>query len=565
MKNLSILEMQLLSRKERKAKKVIFDRRRTLILGKNHTGKSSLMKSIYHTFGADPQFHPNFKNAAVATSVKFNIDNNILTIVRDGKNFGIFDDADKIIHKFDSVTKGLGIFLSQLFNFKPLLQTSTQDFIIPPPAYLFLPYYIDQDESWYKSWASFTKLQQIKDYRTNMILYHSGIRPNEYYSVKKDAEEANKIIEEIEKEKDLTGKILKELKETISQTNFNIDIERFKDEIKELLVECETLKKREETLKQKLLDLYNIKAIVESQVAIVQHSIQENKKDLVFASKNIPHFVDCPTCGAQYENSFTERFEIANDEQTGNDLLIDLSKELKGVEESIIKENGNLTSTSTEIQRIESILELKQGEVQLKDVLDNYGKNQVHEIFKARIKDLNHNLHQQAERLMSLNNRLKALEDKEKREKIVGDFTNNLTKYLKELDIHSLSPDDYKVITTKIESKETGSSKPRALIAYYYAFFQLMQRYSTTTFCPIVIDSPNQQDQDVEHIDKIMAFINNNQPKNTQMILGLAETYGVDFDCQVIELKEKYSLLQSDEYNTVNTDLGNKLNQLWFM
>ncbi len=564
MKNLSILEIQLLSRKEKKAKKVTFDSRRTLILGKNHTGKSSLMKSIYYTLGAEPQFHPKFKSAQAASKLTINVDGRILQVIRDGKVFGVFDEFGELLQKYDSVSKGLGPFLSNILNFKPLMQTSNKEFVVPPPAFLFLPYYIDQDESWSKSWASFLRLQQIKDYRTQMIQYHSGIRPNEYYATKKEVEESLKIIEEIDKDRRVTNNILKELKEKISQTNFNIDIDSFKNEIRDLLVECESLKKKEEALKERLLDLYNIKATIESQLTIVKHSILENHKDFVFASADIPHVVDCPTCGAQYENSFTERFEIANDEQTGTDLLIELSKEFKDIEFNIAKENDSLTRTSSEVQKIEGILEQKQGEVQFKDVIDNYGKNQVHELFKERIAGLNETLHSQVSGLDQLKSRLKGLENKERKEEIVGLFITSMGRFLRALDIHSLGEDDYKAITVKIESKETGSSRPRALIAYYYAFFTLMKKYSTTTFCPIIIDSPNQQDQDIEHIDKIMDFINHNQPKETQMILGLAETYGVDFDCKIIDLTEKYSLLQKDEYEVVNAEMGDMLNKLWF-
>ena len=91
-----------------------------------------------------------------------------------------------------------------------------------------------------------------------------------------------------------------------------------------------------------------------------------------------------------------------------------------------------------------------------------------------------------------------------------------------------------------------------------------MKKYSSSTYCPLIIDSPNQQDQDIEHIDKIMSFINHNQPDDSQMILGLAETYGEDFDCKVIELNEKYSLLQKSEYEEVANEMTSKQHELWF-
>ena len=47
-----------------------------------------------------------------------------------------------------------------------------------------------------------------------------------------------------------------------------------------------------------------------------------------------------------------------------------------------------------------------------------------------------------------------------------------------------------------ITISETGSALPRALLAYYFTFLKIMNIYSTSTFCPIIIDSPNQQEQD---------------------------------------------------------------------
>ena len=35
-----------------------------------------------------------------------------------------------------------------------------------------------------------------------------------------------------------------------------------------------------------------------------------------------------------------------------------------------------------------------------------------------------------------------------------------------------------------------GSEGPRGLIAYYYAFLHTARRYSSSSFCPIVIDRP---------------------------------------------------------------------------
>ncbi len=556
--------MLLLSQKEKKAKRIKFDRHRTLIYGKNHTGKSSLIKSIYRTFGAEPLLNSKFKSANVTSLVKFELDEKKYEIIRDGKRFAIYDQKSNLLKVFDSVTKELAPFLSDLFNFKPLFQSQHNGFIIPPPAYLLLPFYVDQDESWSKSWSSFKSLQQIKNYRNQSINYHSGIRPNKYYETKKEIDIYLKAIEEIDKEQKLTAKILADVTNRLSQTNFNISIDDFKKEITELLIELESLKKKEQKLKSELHDFYHLKASYDTQINIVSKAILESHRDLEFASKKLPEVIGCPTCGAEYQNSFTERFDIAQDEERTKDLLIELKKEAKEIENKIKIENEKLTLTSSQAKRIDKILQEKKGDLNLKDIIESSGKNQIKTIFRERYNELKDKIVENTLKKDDLEKKLKALESKERKEKIFNFYRTTMTSFLKKLDVHSLNEDDYKRITTKIEDKETGSSRPRTLIAYYFTFFHLMKKFSSSTYFPLIIDSPNQQDQDIEHIDKIMKFIQKNQPKDSQMILGIAETYGVDFDCKIIKLKKKYNLLRKKEYDDVYEELVGKIGDLWF-
>lgn len=564
MKNLSISEILLLSLKEKKARRVLFDQNRTLIHGGNHTGKSSLIKSIYKTFGAEPLMHPKFVSANVTSCVRFQVDSRKFQLIRDGKIFGLFDGSGNRIEVFTSVTKELGPYLARLLDFNPLFQSKNLGFITPPPAFLFLPYYIDQDESWSKSWASFKQLQQIKDHRTQCIYYHSGIRPNEYFHTKKEIQDYIKIIEETDKEQKVTNKVLNDIKSKLSQTDFNIDVESFKAEITELLTQVELLKGIEANLKEELHDLYHLKAAYDAQINIVKQAITESHNDLKFASEKLPEIISCPTCGADYENSFAERFQIASDEQKSKDLLLELVKEAKEIDDKIENENRKLTKTIEEVSTIDNILQQRKGDVSLHDVIESAGKNQVKNLFAERYRELTEILSENAREKEKLEVKLKSFESKDRKTEIINYYSNTLGSFLKKLDVHSLNYEDYKSITTKIESKETGSSRPRALIAYYFAFFNLMQKYSSAAYCPIIVDSPNQQDQDIDHIDKIMKFINLNQPKGSQMILGLAETYGEDFNCKIVELKEKYSLLQKDEFDSVHEELIRDIQSLWF-
>ena len=95
---------------------------------------------------------------------------------------------------------------------------------------------------------------------------------------------------------------------------------------------------------------------------------------------------------------------------------------------------------------------------------------------------------------------------------------------------------------------ETGSDRPRAILAYVYAILHLIWEAEDAVRCPIVLDSPKQQDQDdINHLS-LLHFIRDERPSGSQLILLLVDDAGVDFGCEPLVLDTKYSLLSSEEY-----------------
>src|SRR6478609_2276270 len=183
MKEFKLREILLLSLTEQKAKRVPFNKNRTIILGKNSTGKSCLIKSIYQTFGATPQnIHPRWIEANTISLVHFSIDKIPYSILKNNKTYCIFDSDGSKIGQYNKVSD-LSIHLSNLFDFKIQLTNKEGEIVTPPPAYLFLPFYADQDKSWASNWASFTNLY-LPNVKLDIINYHTGIKPNEYYEAK---------------------------------------------------------------------------------------------------------------------------------------------------------------------------------------------------------------------------------------------------------------------------------------------------------------------------------------------------------------------------------------------
>ena len=559
MRKLILKEIQLVSLLEKRARKFQFHPKTTIIKGENHTGKSSLIKSIYWTFGATPKnMHPNWQKADVISVINFSIDGISYSILRKGDFFAVFDEKRKVLGTFDKITSGLGPFLSNLLDYKIKLNNRANELITPQPAYFFLPFYVDQDVSWKENWAAFTNLSQLNNWKPNIINYHTGIKPNEYYEIKAKMESIQKQIDELERKKSVSVNVLKKLLDQMHTVVVDVDINVFKKEIDELMSNYKALKVKGEKVKDRIVVLKSQKVQVDKQVAIVHKTMNELRKDYEYALE-LANAVDCPTCGHTYENTFGERFSIARDEDKCQDLLIKLKEEMKELDNKIEKEYEQYNKNNKETAKIESLLEKKQGEVKLKDVIQHEGKKELKYILEAEISSLRTDVAELEYQIKELKEELKAIEDKKRQQEIKSQYFQLMKSFLLKLDVHTMAESSFKPITSTI--KESGSGLPRALVAYYYSILHTMKKYSTSTFCPIIIDSPNQQDQDEENLKKMMEFIFNEQPEDSQLILGLVDLGDYDFEGNVIELTEKYNLLQEESYEEISREVRSLLDK----
>jgi hypothetical protein len=559
MKEFKLNKILLLSLKEQKAKKVIFNPKRTIILGRNSTGKSCLIKSLYQTFGAEPQnIHPNWKEANAISLVHFTIDGEKYSIIRSNKVYCLFDSESVKLEQFNRVSE-LGNYLAKLFDFKILLPNRDGEIVTPPPAYLFLPYYADQDKSWTSNWSSFSKLY-LPNAKLDIINYHTGIRPNQYYEAKNELGIVNDGIQVVEKDINIVRSLLKNLKEKLSQIDFSISIDDFQEEIKELLIACEELNRIQNKHKQNLTVLYNQKINLEAQLEITQRALFETNKDYAFAINEIDDNVLCPSCGADYENNFSERFGIAQDEQRCLDLIIELKEDINIVEKKIGDINFEFSQNNQEIAKIEKLLESKKETIKLKDIIESEGRKEMKLLFESEILAFETELKEKLLLKNELEKEVKKFEDKKRASDIRAEYRDIMGINLRQLNVHSLDEKYYKRIDSSIQ--ESGSAMPRALMAYYYSILNIIKKYGSSAFCPIVIDSPNQQGQDKENLPRLINFIIDKQPKDSQLILGLEEIPKGHINEYIIELKEERSLLQADEYEEVLNEIKPYLKEI---
>jgi DNA repair exonuclease SbcCD ATPase subunit len=548
MKSLQLESMLLVSHREKKARKIDFDPEVTVIKGENDTGKSSVIKSIQSAFGASPHnVHKNWINADVHILIKFNLDGVSYYIYRHRGSFSLFDASKNIIGTYSSVTNELAPKLAQIFDFRLKLTDRDGKSITPPPAYLMLPFYLDQDKGWVGTWCSFKNLGQFSHWKPRVAGYHFGIKPDKWYQLDSDRKNLEAEKDEPERQIRAIQSVRDKTLSDFSGVDFDIDIDSFRDEINGLINRCNDLKRKEGVYKNQILEAKTEKIRIEAQIEIVARTHDELSDDYKYSSK-IGDVVDCPTCGAHYDNSFSERFNIAQDTETCVDLLSSLRDDLSKIATAISKSEIMLGEARETRAQINQLLTKKQGDIKLKDLIDLESKKSLlahldkeSAVYSKKIEEING-------KIGKAKDEMKKYDDPERRKHIVEKYGESLRKNTIKLNVHSLDDSIYKNITPAIE--ESGSDLPRAILAYFFTSIEIIKKNGNATFFPIVIDAPNQQEQDKDNLNKILKFIKDRRPEGKQLVLGLVDSGDMDLDGKVLEFDKKYSVLSEDLYQS---------------
>lgn len=562
-KKLRFETLELLSNLEKRARKIYFHPHLTIIKGENDVGKSSIIKSLYWAFGASPKkIHQSWKKAKVKALVTFSVDETRYRILRDGDYFAIFDKNDKNLLITDKITKDLAKFFSDLLDFRLLLPNrKTGEPETPPPAYAFLPFYLDQDDGWMKPFDSFHGISQYANFEKSLIEFHVGILPKEYYKL-----EANKRKLQISKKSIMDGcdvleKAFKHLEKMIVSIGIGLELssDEYEQIIKNLLTEMKQIRTVRQDTAKRLAEIQDQRMLIEQQILVVKHSIKERGKDIVFA-RDLPEEVICPTCGSRHGNNFANRYSIAADREACFEFLVDAHNTISNLTQKAIKAETNVRDMDKKLNEIQRALNIKKNEFSLNDIIKRKGEYIALNLLKTQYNEKYQELIKISQEIVDTEKSLRAFNNKNYRNKVIDFYSNFVKQYLTLLDVQNYNIEKITQLPAKIS--ETGSDQPRALLAYFLALLQTIHKYSTFLLAPIIIDSPNQQDQDIKNMESIIDLITNNLPDDAQIILGTVSLYGRTIKGKTIELTEKSSVLRSEEFNSVKNSIQPYINAL---
>lgn len=564
MTNLIFKEIWILSKAEKAAINVKLTKGVNLLVGENDVGKSTLVKSFYHCLGANtPQLNNSvWKKANPAYCVKFEIEGTEYFVLRDERYFGVFDYNKKLISRHSGITgeNGIARFINPLLGFDIELERQANSQLgLAGPAFYFLPFYVDQDEGWSTTWASFVGLQQFSNYRKNMIEFHLGVRPQSYYDAKKLDLELHESLANIESDRLSMQAARDSVRRRKERVQVDIDPQAFRAEMEEAVDRYNAVYAEQQEVLVRLKDLRNQRNSIDTELDLLRHAIAELEADYAYAeSPKTPDVIDCPTCGTEFTNSFVQRFGILDDVDHCRALVDQwLKKRSEAVErlDAIEQEYGQVSS---KLSDVEAIMHRTKQNVTLAELIASEG-------MKEMVKSLNADISVFLEKEQTIHNDIEGNAenlriDNKRKKKILEFYKARMKEHLNALNVGVLSEDDYKSLDKQIKNNALGSDLPRSLLAQYFAFLHTMKNFNEFVCCPMLIDSPFQQEQDPTNKTAIFDFILSKRLQDQQMILAtisvdeFKDSESLD-DVEVLELENKLSLLRPEQFDGVKQDI----------
>ena len=555
MKKLRFEELWLLSTKEKKAWNSSLTEDIIAVVADNEFGKSSFVKSLYATLGAEPHKTPeSWVNAQVSNLLKFSIDGIMYFMLRDGPSYTLFDSDGKKLWLVNGITRGLAPKLAPMLDFNIELSTKSGDPAAPLPALCFMPFYIDQDNGWNETWEAFSGTGMIPNYKQDLANFHTGIRPKEYYAAKSEKNDALKERSAFLQERNALTRAEKRIREKRSAFGFAFDPATFGDHIEALLKEQNELQTLYDSVKAKISELQSQRTQAFEEMEIARKVLEELNADIKFVEKIEDTEIHCPTCNTVHKNDFANRYGLMNDADACRTVFSESRVRVAEFDASISLELRRVSGTQGQIEKISALLDEKRGEVKLGDMLRDESERMVDKTLIKEGQEIDHQVGEVDHRISLADSRMKEFENKAHKNSIMDFYIDKLRTFCDELAITNVPDKMYSSVRPIIS--EAGSSKPRLLLAYYYAILHTVATYSTACFCPIVVDTPLQQDQDVNNAERMIRFAIEKRPIGSQVILATGSLHSVNLAGKTISPNTKKSLLQTNQYDAVRDFVG---------
>lgn len=544
MKSFRFVNIWLLSHRDKKARHVNFHPKKNLLRGRNHTGKTSLIRSLFETLGAKPQGKLEAWDKNTVCLLEFSIEGQHFFALHQNGRRALFNANREIIVATSKFGEWSEAFCSVTdFN---LVFTDKKESEIRPadPACFFLPFYVNQDGSWQAEWNTFDGLRRFSSPWGSILEYFTGVCPPEYYRARAEKAQESRVLEDYRREYKILERTIARFNRTLPLSGPKVRAENFADEIALLTQEVNELNQKQEVLRNAAVREQDLLSSLEQQIRLADDALSAYDHDAKYLRAGDSEPLICPTCNAEHTKSFLDLLNFAEDARVLRELAGRLRDDAYEVRRRCGTALSELNTLNGNYQRISKLLDTRKGELNFQDVVGSMGAESAFAAFEAERKHLQETIDKALSSVDALERKMKSLRAAKRTRSILDDFRSY---YMTGRAALKLPPMDASKMKLTGRPDLSGSGGPRSILAYYAALWRTCQGKTGTYDVPVVIDSPNQQAQDDINLPAVLHFIAEELPNDIQLIVGLETPTDFPFDKE-IHLDVKYSMLREDQW-----------------
>lgn len=562
MRNLTFQRLVLISDSKKLANQFTFPKRLNLITGKdNSIGKSTLAKSLLWSLGCDPIFDQEWKSNDIKSILYFTLNNKQYFTCR-GSHSIILGAISGTTKRYLNITGEYSKDFSNLINFKMKLPNRNDGTLeTPPPAYYFLPFYIDQIKSWSSPWDSFENLGQYANWKAPLIKYFTGYLKPEHFDIEETIYEFGIIkkdsaikIEKFNNAVDVIADNSDNSVVALDNDEFGRIQEEINAELQELISYQMSLYDAQATINSSLYDL-------EKQYQLAISSASELEEDYKFAVESVPtDHLECPLCGTIHDNSLPSRALLLSEKDSLLDEANSIASKIEEIKILLLKLNEDAKFATSEIERINRkyIMGNDEGKNNLiAQVINSISTENVSRNIQGKIDSEDLKISKASSSIVELKKDQKKLLSSKDKEDLNSFFMSLLLENIEALGATGInlskvkSPTDYKQLIGGGAAEAT-----RGILAYQLSILKQIYSANTCVVPPFIIDTPNQQEQAGHRYETVIKEIMRIVPQDFQIILCAMENDALNEfkrEANIIELNSD-KLLHASQYDSLRAE-----------
>ena len=514
----------------------------------NHVGKSSLVKSLYYALGADVKFDNTWSQSTKVTAVRVVVNDAEYRFVRYARKFAIFQ-GDSLSFMTDSVIKGLAPKLEEMFNFSIYLaeKGNLKKIIQAPPAFTFMPDYIDQDIGWTGLYESFLSLNQFeKKERIKSVYFHLGLYTK--WTIEKMGER-DRLKDEIS-----------ELQER--EKEIRVTLNALLEEIQNLIIADneEELEKHLTVPKERIATLVDAAGRVRNRIQELQTTLQQHEYQFTIIKeyqrikapeepdKKLLHI--CPRCGYEFDDEIYSLVRSSYNQSNEEYLLQQIELIIGSIKAELQNQEQEYVRLMAELREQEKAYDESQ------DAFDAYIRHRgLRETVQKYQAELAENIVAQRDKENDIKEINKALRKIEGKKEIEASYIEHVKENIIRLNAWDASFEGKIKLLTPITAQ--GSLEGKIVLSQYIGLFQTMDGIQSSVIrFPFVVDSPRGNEaSDTSSLDILNMIAGIHSLPQVVLATVDYDRYKITEGANVVRLTEVRKLLDGDTYSVYQEEI----------